>query len=101
MIRHETRNSITKILVWQFLRVLLKIHHVIFFTITFLFFYRMELSVLISLHITVKCISIGTPKLINFQFVPNGKLIIFRYSKIWEHYSPIIMRINIGTLKNH
>ena len=27
---------------------------------------------------TVKCSSIGTPKTINFPFVPNGKLIDFR-----------------------
>ena len=49
--------------------------------------------------ITVKCLSIGTLKLINFQFVPNEKLITFRCSKIWEHYSPIAMCLDIGTLK--
>ena len=47
------------------------------------------------------CLSIGTPKIINFPFVPNGKLIIFRFPKIWEHYNLIIMYLNIGTLKNH
>ena len=26
----------------------------------------------ISYHITLKCLSIGTPKTINFSFVPNG-----------------------------
>ena len=30
----------------------------------------------------VMCLSIGTPKIINFPFVPNGKLIIFRCSRI-------------------
>ena len=49
---------------------------------------------------TVKFLSIGTPTLINFQFVPRGKLIIFRCSKICEHHSPVIMCLNIGTLKN-
>ena len=28
---------------------------------------------------TLKCLNIGTPKTINFPFVPNGKLMIFRY----------------------
>ena len=32
--------------------------------------------------LTVMCLSIGTPKIINFPFVPNGKLIIFRCPKI-------------------
>ena len=27
---------------------------------------------------TVMCLSIGTPKIINFPFVPNGKLTVFR-----------------------
>ena len=34
-----------------------------------------------ALH-TVMCLSIGTPKIINFPFVPNGKLIILRCPKI-------------------
>ena len=47
------------------------------------------------------CLSIGTPKIINFPFVPNGKLNIFRCPKFWAHYSLIVMCLNIGTLKNH
>ena len=31
---------------------------------------------------TVMCLSIGTPKIIDFPFVPNGKYIIFRFLKI-------------------
>ena len=31
---------------------------------------------------TVMCLSIGTPKITNFPFVPNGKLIIFRCPRI-------------------
>ena len=50
-------------------------------------------------QVTLKCLSIGTPKRINFQFVPNGKLIIFRCTKFWSHDSPVIMCLNFGTLK--
>ena len=31
---------------------------------------------------TLKCLSIGTPKTINFPFVPNGKLTVFKCPKI-------------------
>ena len=31
---------------------------------------------------TIMCLSIGTPKIMNFPFVPNGKFIIFRCPKI-------------------
>ena len=31
---------------------------------------------------TLKCLNIGTPKIINFPFVPNGKLMIFMYPNI-------------------
>ena len=51
--------------------------------------------------ITVMCLSIGTPKIINFPFVPNGKLIIFRCPKIKAHYSLIMMCLNIGAPKIH
>ena len=47
------------------------------------------------------CLSIGTPKIINFPFVPNGKFIIFRCPKIWAHNSLIIICLNIGTPNNH
>ena len=35
--------------------------------------------------------------MINFPFVPNGKLIVFRCPKIWAHYILIIMCLNIWT----
>ena len=35
--------------------------------------------------VTLMCLSIGTPKTINFPFVPNGKFIIFRCPKIWSN----------------
>ena len=41
--------------------------------------------------ITVMCLSIGTPKIMNFPFVPNGKFITFRCPKILAHYRPITM----------
>ena len=47
------------------------------------------------------CLSIGTTKIINFPFVSNGKLIIFRCSKIGAHYSLIIMCLATGTHKHH
>ena len=47
---------------------------------------------------TVLCLSIGTPKIINFPFVPNGKLDIYRCPKILQ---PIKMCLNIGTPNNH
>ena len=38
---------------------------------------------------TLKCLNIGTPKTINFPFVPNGKLMILGVP-IFEH---IIIRL--------
>ena len=42
-----------------------------------------------------------TPKIINFPFVANGKLIMFRSLKILVYYSLIILCLNITTPKNH
>ena len=39
--------------------------------------------------------------MVNFPFVPNGKFIIFRCPKIWEHSSLIIKGLNTGTPNNH
>ena len=44
---------------------------------------------------------LGHLEIINFPFVPNEKLIIFMCSKIWAHYSLIIMCLTIGTPKNY
>ena len=33
---------------------------------------------IVQLLITLNCLNIGTPKTINFPFVPNGKLMNFR-----------------------
>ena len=48
---------------------------------------------------TLKCLNIGTLKTINFPFVPNGKLIIFKCPKIWAHCSLIIKCSNTWTPK--
>ena len=49
--------------------------------------------------ITVMCLVLGHLIAINFPFVSNVKLTIFRCPKIWAHYSLIIMCSNIGTPK--
>ena len=33
---------------------------------------------------TLKCLSIGTPKTINFPFVPNGKLMVLDVPIFWH-----------------
>ena len=48
---------------------------------------------------TLKCLSIGTPKTINFPLVSNGKLIVFMCSNIQAHYNEAIVYLNFGTLK--
>ena len=48
---------------------------------------------------TLKCLSIGTPKTINFPFVPNGKLIDFRCPNIQAHHNLAVMCLKFGTPK--
>ena len=50
---------------------------------------------------TLKCLSIGTPKTINFPFVSNGKLMAFRCPNIQAHYNEAVTYLNFGTLKNN
>ena len=40
-----------------------------------------------NINNTLKCLSIGTYKTINFPFVPNVKLMVIRCPNIQEHYS--------------
>ena len=40
---------------------------------------------------TLKCLSIGTPKTINFPFVSNGKLVVFRCLNIQAHYNEAVI----------
>ena len=44
--------------------------------------YMLQLRPHVERETTIMCLSIETPKITNFHFVPNGKLIIFKCSKI-------------------
>ena len=55
----------------------------------------------VKFQITLKCLSIGTPKTINFSFVSNGKLMLFRCRNIQAHYNEAIIYLNFGTPKNN
>ena len=46
---------------------------------------------------TLKCLSIGTPKSINFPFVPNEKLMDFRCPNIQAHHNYAVICLNCGT----
>ena len=50
---------------------------------------------------TLKCLSIGTPKIINFLFVSNGKLMIFRCPNIQAHYNEAVLCLDFGTPENN
>ena len=52
-------------------------------------------------RLTLKCLSIGTPKTINFPFVSNGKLMVFRCPNIQTHYNEAVFYLNFGTPKNN
>ena len=53
------------------------------------------------MSLTLKCISIGTPKIINFPFVSNGKLMFFRCPNIKAYYNESVIYLIIGTPKNN
>ena len=55
----------------------------------------------IKTAITLKCLSIGTPNIINFPFVSNGKLIIFRRPNIQTDYNEAVLCLNFGTPENN
>ena len=48
---------------------------------------------------TLKCLSIGTPKTINFSFVSNEKLMIFRCFNIQAHDNEAVIYMIVGHLK--
>ena len=50
---------------------------------------------------TLKCLSIGTPKIINFPFISNGKLMIFRCLNIQTDYNEAVLCLNFGTPENN
>ena len=54
-----------------------------------------------SRKLTLKCLSIGTPKIIKFPFVSNGKLMIFRYPNIQTDYNEAVLCLNFGTSENN
>ena len=54
-----------------------------------------------KLAVTLKCLSIGTPKIINFPFVSNGKLMIFRCPNIQTDYNEAVLCLNFGTPENN
>ena len=60
-----------------------------------------DYQVCFIVRFTLMCLSIGTPKIINFPFVPNGKFIILRCPKIRANYILIKMCSIIGTPNNH
>ena len=46
-------------------------------------------------YINLKCLSMGTPKIINFPFVSNGKLMVFRCQNIQAHYNVAELCLNL------
>ena len=55
----------------------------------------------VLITVTLKCLSIGTPKIINFPFVSNLKLMVFRCPNIQTHYNEAVIYLNFGTPKNN
>ena len=50
---------------------------------------------------TLKCLSIGTHKIINFPFVSNGKFMIFKCPNIQTDYNEAALCLNFGTPENN
>ena len=50
---------------------------------------------------TLKCLSIGTPKAINFPFLSNEKLLFFNYPNIQAHCNEAVLCLNFGTPENN
>ena len=59
------------------------------------------LKLLRYLGCTLKCLSIGTPKAINFPFVSNEKLMFFRCPSIQAHCNEAVIYLNFWTPKNN
>ena len=57
-------------------------------SVAFIYCFNLRRKAAADYHI-LKCLSIGTPKTINFPFVPNGKLMVLGVP-IFEH---IIIRL--------
>ena len=52
-------------------------------------------------HYTLKCLSIGTPKIMNFPFVSNGKFMVFMCPNIHAHYNEAVLCLDFGTPENN
>ena len=63
--------------------------------------YCLDIGMNHDIALTLKCLSIGTPKIINFPFVSNGKLMIFRCSNIQTDYNEAVLCLNFGTPENN
>ena len=50
---------------------------------------------------TLKCLSIGTPKIINFPFVSSGKLMVLRCPNIQTDYNEAVLSLDFGTPENN
>ena len=50
---------------------------------------------------TLKCLSIGTPKILNFPFLSNGKLMVFRCPNIQAHCNEAVLWLKFGTPENN
>ena len=64
-------------------------------------FFSYERSAENRIVLTLKCLSIGTPNLINFPFVSNGKLMVFRCPNIQAHYNEAVLCLKFGTPENN
>ena len=62
---------------------------------------RNNVTSLISMHITLKYLSIGTPETINFPFVSNGKIMGFKCPNIQAHYNEAVVYLDFGTPKSN
>ena len=56
---------------------------------------------LVIFYSTLKCLSIGTPKAINFPFLSTEKLMFFRCPSIQAHCNEAVLYLNLGTPKNN
>ena len=68
-----------------------------------LFDYLLSLNYLFDdeFSFTLKCLSIGTPKAVNYPFVSNEKLMFFRCPSIQAHCNEAVIYLNFGTPKNN
>ena len=63
--------------------------------------YRLLQERICSVRATLKCLSIGTPKAINFPVFPNQKLIFLGVPSIQAHCNEAVIYLNFGTPKNN